>query len=483
MAEDIPSHHIVMTEAGKFKVKSQSSHGMYMVSFGGQNTLPSCQCLSWQQAKMPCKHFFAIFLNYPAWGWDQLPSIYRNSVHLVLDDSVIKASRTDETPGTGPEPCVEIPPQPPETNNRQHKLVDTNTTQQEPLNTHAEATECKSDELQVKKGVKLSQTKRCRDVLEELRKLTYIVQDPTVLQEIERGVKEIVQLAKTSLPKDAGLILEERCHGKPAKKNLCKKRKCATKTLVYKQLPKSKKKHKFSGRHGSRAQMMRDTLQVHVPVKEPTKKQSNHCSSSITPQASPVGKSFDSFPAWGGKFRNSDGEEISLTNTCPIDNWIVILHHVIMNSPEANHYLQETDTILTQFLKEVDLLYCEGKFSGAKVKIASFNSMPIVNNKIDFYGNEWHYFIRHLFQIFASNTIKSTCAADHCPRKTKHTACHDCLHIASLPTSGLRENIGQQVTAWIMGESFTTCGEKFAKNPPQDASITYHDVIDVDDQR
>ena len=93
VAKNIPKSHITIIDdvTGEFKVKSQLEQTVrYNLQFGDPSSMPKCECPDWLQTFLPCKHFLAIFHHLPAWQWDSLPTIYRESPLLLLDDDVMK---------------------------------------------------------------------------------------------------------------------------------------------------------------------------------------------------------------------------------------------------------------------------------------------------------------------------------------------------------------------------------------------------------
>ena len=74
---------------------------MYKVSFGNDNTMPSCSCEDWRASAYPCKHFFAIIQKYPDdWPWEALSSLYRCSPFLTLDSFAASDHATDNDQST-----------------------------------------------------------------------------------------------------------------------------------------------------------------------------------------------------------------------------------------------------------------------------------------------------------------------------------------------------------------------------------------------
>ncbi|CAH3018889.1 unnamed protein product, partial [Porites evermanni] len=92
VAKNIPKSHITIIDdvTGEFKVKSQLEQtARYNLQFGDPSSMPKCECPDWLQTFLPCKHFLAIFHHLPTWQWDSLPTSYRESPLLLLDNDVM----------------------------------------------------------------------------------------------------------------------------------------------------------------------------------------------------------------------------------------------------------------------------------------------------------------------------------------------------------------------------------------------------------
>ena len=86
---------------GIFSVQGTSPEDevLHTVSFGDNNAFPSCDCADWQQFKLPCLHFCAVFNNYPGWTWDMLSVAYKACPALNVDWTTTTTDYTSETPG------------------------------------------------------------------------------------------------------------------------------------------------------------------------------------------------------------------------------------------------------------------------------------------------------------------------------------------------------------------------------------------------
>ena len=257
LAEDIPASHVrnvrTTDSDGVFEVKSQDSDGKwYKVSFGSEiQQQPYCDCLSWKRNHFPCKHFFAIFKYYPAWGWDKLPLHFVNSPLFTLDEAVIghqKPTNTvissaaspvsdDNTDSSVPHPNIQakdnsIPP-------------------------------CMYANLPQRKCFPKALGSTCRELLGEIRQLTFLIDDSSELANLKTELQRIYQHLQKLAPSDGGLQVERA-------ENKAKKRKLPNPEQPHKKMAKipktQSKRSKFSGRHGSQAAMMRKTFQVHVDV-------------------------------------------------------------------------------------------------------------------------------------------------------------------------------------------------------------------------
>jgi hypothetical protein len=90
LAEEFyPKQVLHQSDDGVFKVQSSTQTNVwYTVKFD----TPSCSCMSYQHDHLPCKHFFAVFKNYPEWGWEKLPLGYISSPTLTLSKVLVMLS-------------------------------------------------------------------------------------------------------------------------------------------------------------------------------------------------------------------------------------------------------------------------------------------------------------------------------------------------------------------------------------------------------
>ena len=201
----------------------------YKLNFGATDDMPHCECFDWQQTLLPCKHFVAVMTEFDDWNWSRLPDAYRNSPYLTLDrDAVFKMYVIDgdiDVEGTD-EMLQEIP----------ERLLDL-------------------------PRVKCSVTTKsscCRELLKELKSLTYIVYDEEATTSLQETLEDAREEFKKTTVKDNGIPVEDKViiektkdaeHRKkvPAKDNLVSEEQ-RRKTL---KIPiKKGKRNAYSGRVG-----------------------------------------------------------------------------------------------------------------------------------------------------------------------------------------------------------------------------------------
>ncbi|XP_031568929.1 uncharacterized protein LOC116303514 [Actinia tenebrosa] len=164
------------------------------------------------------------------------------------------------------------------------------------------------------------------------------------------------------------------------------------------------------------------------------------------------------FPKWGGSIGS-----VFFTNTCSIDNWIVIFHHLCMENQAIKKRIQRPDG---KFLKQLEDLYNSGQFDKLKYQLMKVNKIPDFRGRVDFFGNEWNNYIRHM-DLFFKNTQLSTCCSRYCPAKERYLTNSNCITWANCDIS-----LSEEVQVWFQPEKEVSyCGQKFTSRPPQEAPI------------
>ena len=108
---------------------------------------------------------------------------------------------------------------------------------------------------------------------------------------------------------------------------------------------------------------------------------------------------------WGGVTK--DG--IKLTNTCPVDNWLMIFQTLVKSGTVDVNHLDNAGNILKTALSLVD------NHEYGESKVVFMPVPPVVNNGlIDLYGNESDYLIKVLQPVLAT-AVTTSCNLPLCP--------------------------------------------------------------------
>ena len=164
-----------------------------------------------------------------------------------------------------------------------------------------------------------------------------------------------------------------------------------------------------------------------------------------------------------------------MTNTCPIDNWLVIMHAILQSSPEVSAKVsgmssKDNGANLVFTLCE---LYKEGRFNEAKWMLGKVNNLVPNGNTVNFYGNEHTLFVKHL-EFLYRYTTKSVCSSEFCPEKTSVRLAKSTPTINDMqPGADVQDIISQELKGWLYDESYTQCRKKFPGKAPPNADVFY----------
>lgn len=258
----IPSSTVV----GAFTVSARNgkSNEVFM---GNDTSLPCCTCKEFQRTKWLCKHFFVVFKCFSEWTFDRLPEEYTKNPFITLDDRILSpiiASYTQQAEDASPVNATAQWNQPdldqsvdefPDESNLDFttEVMDDQT---RPVSFSSSVNKKKGSD----QANPLEEQRACRERLQVIRDKTYLLQDTTVLTRVRGLLDSIILDMQENLATENGVPLEPEERQKPIKK--------ATGTK-YLPLTKRKGKSKFSGRAGTKANIMRKTYMVNVPVTAP----------------------------------------------------------------------------------------------------------------------------------------------------------------------------------------------------------------------
>ena len=157
------------------------------------------------------------------------------------------------------------------------------------------------------------------------------------------------------------------------------------------------------------------------------------------------------FPRWGGKI-NMDGLGlIRLENTCPIDNWIVILHALWNENKSFRDSLTSNHCAI--YNAELENMFKQGRFDDIKLQFMMMNNINISRDtgKIDFFQNEFLISIKHLDCLF-NNSQLSVCSSPKCAKKVKVMKSSEPICWANPDLS-----VAQTIMEWLGDESLSNC--------------------------
>lgn len=119
---------------------------------------------------LPCKHFLAIFNNFPQWQWTSLATRYREHPNISLDHSLITII-PDNNPNSDDTPSLC-------TFKTDNSNYDGNNIEKSQ----------KLNAFQLEKNIE-KEGKKCKDILKQLATMTYNVENPTALSETISALK------------------------------------------------------------------------------------------------------------------------------------------------------------------------------------------------------------------------------------------------------------------------------------------------------
>jgi hypothetical protein len=194
----------------------------------------------------------------------------------------------------------------------------------------------------------------------------------------------------------------------------------------------------------------------------------NRILSIFTKERGSAGLASHQFPRWGGGIKDKHLGHVKFVNTCPIDNWLVILHYVCIQNSKIRKHLNDN-----QFLNELEQLYCKKKFDMQKLKLMEKNSIKVQKGIVDYFENEWIYFIRHM-SVFFKNSRLSTCSSPYCPLPKRLSQ-----HSGGIVWQDSNASLYEEVLSWFNDESCSSCGQTFTNHPPTDAPVYYMESTTV----
>lgn len=461
-----------------FEIKSSSGRETYKCSLG----IPQCECWDWRRNKLPCKHMFYIFRYVHGIDWSSLPENYLDQDFLKIDKSIIEDDKETLSPYEEQFSSTAI-------DEEIGSIVD-----------DADANDCDDFEpLAIRKSSSLKTfRKACISKVETLKNQIHECPDRATLKELNDKLAIILQSMDSTMLKDntegisvstskPKLFVQKSKQQKPC-------RPPSTEKIQPLKTNKSRKRPvenwRSRGRCGQAAEAFRESKKIKIEddaetviettvvtddIKETESLQQrakskiklendtdkpvvNSPSKIGTANANQVAARSSILPSWGGTYK-TDARQIKLTNTCTIDNWLMLFQ--VVNARFRDVYsilINMASDEMKKVLKHIPLC----RYLEAKLQLAEMNGMDPITGICNFYGNEAEMFVRHLSFAYKYQH-NSECSNKACPR-TKLSQTFKSM--PRLPGDKVLTSsvICAYIKDWVLGLNISRCGRKMVGN-------------------
>ena len=182
LAKDIKQENVKYVESIGlyFLVKTSTIRKYYKANLGNESTFPRCECDAWKRSLLHCKHMVSVFEYFPEFGWESLPVTYNTLPYFNLDYCVI---------------------------NTKNLVWNDDDEKDDGLYTVIED-EVVIKEIPRKQYSKRTKASNCREILNQIKSLTYLVNDVDTLDALEDQLKVSLELLKNEAPKEDGVIVQ-----------------------------------------------------------------------------------------------------------------------------------------------------------------------------------------------------------------------------------------------------------------------------------
>lgn len=169
---------------------------------------------------------------------------------------------------------------------------------------------------------------------------------------------------------------------------------------------------------------------------------------------------------WGGETATG----IQLVNTCPLDNWLMVIQALVKSHRIDLADLAETGAIIASALQLID----NKQFGDAK--IATLLTQPqVINNCISLYGNEDDYFIK-LLRPYLYSKVTSRCTLSTCPKPLDIV--NSCTVNLGIPANQRNNVFLSALDGWTE-PSICQCKRKFDSKPQLPTPCVEDVMLDV----
>ena len=192
--EQIDSNDIQVIERNRlFKVKSSSKEIFHQLDLGDKYSFPTCNCHDWKKHLMPCKHFLALFEHKTGISWNPLGDFHRKSPYFNIDSEAFGLDADTSTLY----PAVD----------NYDVSTDISLSKEKPRENNISIENYRESLLPVNKP-KCKTDLDCREILKQLKSLTYIITDAATLKELKENLIDVRDKFSKHAPVDHGLVVE-----------------------------------------------------------------------------------------------------------------------------------------------------------------------------------------------------------------------------------------------------------------------------------
>ena len=188
---------IVNESSNVYKVLNPYTEAEYEVTLN----VPRCSCKDFLLTNLPCKHFFAVMKCFENVSWETIPSNYRSSPFIALDFDAIFENESLQDKRSLPHNIGESSNFP--TDFDEIATSDLHRVDNDGLTQDAVQELPKRKEIVLK-----SKGAACREVLKEIRSLTYLISDVNVLDCLLGKLRDVHNDLRDQADSEEGLILE-----------------------------------------------------------------------------------------------------------------------------------------------------------------------------------------------------------------------------------------------------------------------------------
>ena len=169
---------------------------------------------------------------------------------------------------------------------------------------------------------------------------------------------------------------------------------------------------------------------------------------------------------WGGTTISG----FTLTNTCPIDNWLMIIQVLLVLGKLHPDVIGQAGCALRTAMS----LIGHHLYADSKLSVVPFTPV-VIHDKIDLYGNEADYVLKYL-QPFLQTMVTTCCSESTCPSPMNNFVTYSTvLGIPSVTSDIFKHSLED----WLYPKP-NTCGRKFQQKPPAGIKFKEDFTMDAD---